>query len=91
MSEELILPTMADWWLVPRIAAATAMKAQESGLARVTRSRDEYIETAMRRIQDAQQTLQVLTREGLIAPMPADCEEHDAGSDRDINTTVFMR
>jgi len=68
LSEDAILPTMADWWVVPRVAAATAMKAQESGLARVTRSRDEYIETAMSRIQDAQQTLQVLTREGLIAP-----------------------
>jgi len=73
LSEESIVPTMADWWLVPRVAAATAMKAQELSLARVTRSRDEYIETAMRRIQDAQQTLQVLTREGLIAPMPVDC------------------
>jgi malate dehydrogenase (oxaloacetate-decarboxylating) len=76
LSEEVILPTMADWWLVPRVAAATAMKAQESGLARVTRSRDEYLESAMRRIQDAQQTLHVLTREGLIAPMPSDCVGH---------------
>jgi malate dehydrogenase (oxaloacetate-decarboxylating) len=30
LSEETILPTMADWQVVPRVAAATAMKAQES-------------------------------------------------------------
>jgi len=88
LSEEAILPTMADWWLVPRVAAATAMKAQELGLARVTRSRDEYVELAMHRIQDAQQTLHVLTREGLIAPMPADCVRHDVVSDRDKNTNA---
>lgn len=72
LSEESILPTMADWRVVPRVAAATAMKAQESSLARVTRSRDQYIETAMRKIQDAQQTVQVFMREGLIAPVPVD-------------------
>ena len=72
LSEEAILPTMADWDVVPRLSAATAIKAQESGLARVTRSREEYVEMAKRRILDAQRTLEVLTREGLVAPMPED-------------------
>ena len=73
LSEEAILPTMADWWVVPRVAAATALKAQESGLARARlRPREEYIAIATRRVQDAQQTLRTLMREGLIAPVPAD-------------------
>lgn len=71
LSEEAILPGMTDWRVVPRVAAATAMKAQEQGLARVIRRREEYIESATRRILDAQDTVKILMREGLIAPMPA--------------------
>jgi malate dehydrogenase (oxaloacetate-decarboxylating) len=70
LSEDAILPSMADWRIVPRVAAATALKAQELGLARLTRSREEYLEIATRRILDAQHTLQVLMQEDLIAPMP---------------------
>lgn len=42
LREDAILPTMDDLDIVPRIAAATALKAQEQGLARVIRSRDEW-------------------------------------------------
>ena len=70
LNEDAILPSMADWRIVPRVAAATALKAQELGLARVTRSREEYIEIATRRILDSQRTLQVLMQEGLVAVMP---------------------
>ena len=70
LTEDAILPSMADWRIVPRVAAATALKAQELGLARVTRSREQYIEMATRRILDAQHTLQVLMREDLIAALP---------------------
>jgi hypothetical protein len=41
-----------------------------AGLARVIRRREEYIESATRRILDAQDTVKILMREGLIAPMP---------------------
>src|SRR5581483_11352442 len=70
LSQERILPTMADWRVVPRIAAAAAMKAQETGVSHRTRTRDEYVEFATRRIIDAQDTVQMLMREGFIAPMP---------------------
>jgi len=70
LSDEAILPTMADWRVVPRVAAATAIKAQESGLSRTSRPREEYIEIATRRVLDAQHTLQAMMREGLIAAMP---------------------
>jgi malate dehydrogenase (oxaloacetate-decarboxylating) len=76
LSENAILPTMADWRVVSRVAAATAITAQESGLARLTRSREEYIEAATRRILDAQHTVQVLMREDLIAAMPVDRLKH---------------
>ena len=72
LSEEAILPTMADWQVVPKVAAATAMKAQESGLARVTRPREEYLAIATRRILDAQHAVKVLMQEGLIQAMPVD-------------------
>jgi malate dehydrogenase (oxaloacetate-decarboxylating) len=69
LAEDAILPSMADWRIVPRLAAATAMKAQEQRLARVILSREQHIEMATRRIQESQQTLQVLMKEGLVAAM----------------------
>jgi malate dehydrogenase (oxaloacetate-decarboxylating) len=69
--EDAVLPGVTDWRLVPRVAAATAMKAQELGLARVTRTREEYLESATRRILDSQRMLKVLMREGVIAEIPA--------------------
>ena len=87
LSEDAILPAMTDWRVVPRVAAATAMKAQESGLSRMTRRREEYIEIATRRILDAQDTVKVMMREGLIAPMPADLARNApaSGSDKSIH------
>jgi malate dehydrogenase (oxaloacetate-decarboxylating) len=41
LTPEHILPTMDDWEIFPREAAAVAMKAQEQGLARLQMSYDE--------------------------------------------------
>lgn len=71
LGENSILPTMADWQVVPRVAAATAAQAQESGLARVRRTREEYVESATQRIMDSRRMVEVLMREGVIAEMPA--------------------
>jgi malate dehydrogenase (oxaloacetate-decarboxylating) len=71
LTENSILPGMADWQVVPRVAAATAMRAQELGLARVGHTREEYIESATRRIMDSRRMLNVLMRHGVIAQMPA--------------------
>ncbi|MBZ5611258.1 MAG: NADP-dependent malic enzyme [Acidobacteriia bacterium] len=70
LREDAVLPRMTDWQVVPRVAAATAMKAQELGLARVTRTREEYLESATRRILDSQRMLKVLMQEGVIAELP---------------------
>jgi len=53
LTEDAILPTMADWEVVPRVAATVAVRAQETGLARITHTREQYIEEATCRIQDA--------------------------------------
>jgi malate dehydrogenase (oxaloacetate-decarboxylating) len=66
LSEEAIVPSMADWQVVPRVAAATALKAQQQGLARFTRTREEYVESATHRILDSQNMLKALMREGVI-------------------------
>ncbi len=46
LDEEHILPTMDDWEVFPREAAAVGMKAQEQGVARLTKSYEELFEHA---------------------------------------------
>jgi len=52
------------------VAAATALKAQELGLARVILKREEYIKAATQRILDSQKMMRALMDEHNIAPMP---------------------
>lgn len=66
LAEDSILPSMTDWQVVPRVAAATAMEAQEQGLARAQHSREEYIQSATQRIMDSRRAMKVLMREALI-------------------------
>ena len=75
LTDEAILPSMLDSWVVPRVAAATATRSQELGLARVTRTREEYIESASHRITESQRMLKVLMREGVIAELPKPIRE----------------
>jgi malate dehydrogenase (oxaloacetate-decarboxylating) len=51
LSEEHILPTMDDWEVFPREAAAVAMKAQEQGVAQLQLSYDEIFDQARRIIK----------------------------------------
>ena len=71
LSEAAILPAMSDWKVVPRVAAATALRAEELGLARVSHTREEYIESASLRIAESRRMLKVLMGEGVIAERPA--------------------
>jgi malate dehydrogenase (oxaloacetate-decarboxylating) len=64
LGEDAILPTMADWHVVPRVAAATVMKAQELGLSRNMRTREQYIEAATRRIRDSRHLSRIVVEEG---------------------------
>ena len=72
LDEDHILPTMADWEVFPREAAAVGMKAQEQGLARLSFSRDELLAMAKDTIRQAQDMTRFLMEKELIPPVPAE-------------------
>ncbi|MBN1976099.1 MAG: NADP-dependent malic enzyme [Anaerolineae bacterium] len=68
--EEYLIPTMDDWEVFPREAVATAMKAQEQGLALLERTPEELYAQAEATIRQARETVQALVTEGLIPEPP---------------------
>jgi malate dehydrogenase (oxaloacetate-decarboxylating) len=70
LDEEHIVPTMADWEIFPREAAAVGLKAQEQGVARLNVSRKELLENARDVIWHAQETTRVMMDKLLIPPVP---------------------
>jgi malate dehydrogenase (oxaloacetate-decarboxylating) len=65
-----IVPRMDEWEVFPRVAAAVALKAQEEGVARLVRTREQLLADATRVIRQAQELTRVLMREGSIPPPP---------------------
>jgi malate dehydrogenase (oxaloacetate-decarboxylating) len=61
LAEDSILPSMDDVQVVARVAAATALKAQEQGFSEAHRSREEYIEHATCRILRSRNMSRILT------------------------------
>jgi len=72
IDEENIAPSMDEWDVFPREAAAVGMKAQELGLARLTMTRSELYERASATIRRARGMAHLLMEEGVIAPVPAE-------------------
>jgi malate dehydrogenase (oxaloacetate-decarboxylating) len=70
LDEEHILPSMEDWEVFPREAAAVGVRAQEQGVARLRLSREELLENAKQTIWQAQEMTRFLMDEGLILPIP---------------------
>ena len=70
LDEERIVPTIEDWEVFPREAAAVGMKAQEQGVARLELSRDELLSQARQIIRQAQDMTQFLMDKGIIRPVP---------------------
>jgi len=70
MTEGTILPRMEEWEVFPRIAVATALKAQEQGIARVAMRSEQLYEKARRLMSQAREATEVLMRAGLIPPVP---------------------
>jgi malate dehydrogenase (oxaloacetate-decarboxylating) len=68
LSEEHILPTMDEWEIYPRQAAAVALKAMEQGVAKKLSTKSALIENATRIIRRSQEQTKLLMREGIIAP-----------------------
>jgi malate dehydrogenase (oxaloacetate-decarboxylating) len=71
IGETSILPRMDEWEVAVHVAVATAMKAQEQGLARIAKSADALYAEARARIKAAREATALLMREGLIAKAPA--------------------
>ena len=72
IDEEHILPTMADWEIFPREAAAVGVKAQEQGVARLSISHEELLSKAQATIRQAQDMTHFLMEKELIPPIPAE-------------------
>lgn len=72
--EEFILPTMEEWEVYPREAAAVAVKAVELGVARKTTTYKEELERAHTIIAMARKKYQELWKNGYIAKPPIDYE-----------------
>jgi malate dehydrogenase (oxaloacetate-decarboxylating) len=70
ISEENILPRMDEWEIYPRVAAATALKAQEQGVARLVKSGEQLLEQASQMIRQARAATGLLSKEGCIPQAP---------------------
>jgi malate dehydrogenase (oxaloacetate-decarboxylating) len=72
LDEEHLLPTMDDWEVFPREAAAVGMKAQEQGVARLEKTYDELLESATEVIKRSRDLTTMMEKKGFIAEPPED-------------------
>ena len=70
LSPRQILPTMDDWEVFPREAAAVGMKAQELGLARLSLSYDELLQKAMTIIKRSRDLTHMMMDQDFIPEPP---------------------
>lgn len=70
LSPNHILPTMDDWEVFPREAAAVGMKAQEQGLARIQITYDELFNHALKVIKRSRDLTNQMMAQGFIEPAP---------------------
>jgi malate dehydrogenase (oxaloacetate-decarboxylating) len=70
INEGNIICTMQEWQVVPRIAAAVALKAKEQGLAQLNKTREQLMEEATTKIKGVRDGLGLFMKEGLISPPP---------------------
>ena len=65
-----LLPTMTEWEVVPRVAAATALTAQRQGVAALDTPENELVRDARRTISEARRATEVLMDAQIIPPPP---------------------
>jgi malate dehydrogenase (oxaloacetate-decarboxylating) len=70
LNEDLILPTMDDWEVFPREAAAVAIKAQEQGVARLKLDYDTLYDHAHKIIKRSRDLTHRMMEEEYIATAP---------------------
>jgi malate dehydrogenase (oxaloacetate-decarboxylating) len=68
LSSTYILPTMDEWEVFPREAAAVATKAVEQGLARRELSYEEELENAGQIIRRSRSLTEMMMKDDFIAP-----------------------
>ena len=71
LEPDRILPTMEDWEIYPRIAAATAIQAQREGVATLQADEADLLKSARNIIAQARQATDTLYRNGLIPTVPS--------------------
>jgi len=72
LSATSIIPTMMDWDVFPRVAAAVGIEAQREGLARRSIGRSELLHRAKTVVDESRMVAQVLVENGLILTPPTD-------------------
>lgn len=75
LDAEHILPTMDDWEVFPREAAAVATKAIEQGLAKINLTYEQEYEQATRIIKRSRALTQTMMDQGFIAAPPSDSDD----------------
>jgi malate dehydrogenase (oxaloacetate-decarboxylating) len=70
LNEDRIIPSMSDWELFPREAAAVGAQAVKQGLARIRLTKKELYEKATDMITHARKSTELLMRRGLIKSLP---------------------
>jgi malate dehydrogenase (oxaloacetate-decarboxylating) len=70
LDEEHLLPTMDDWEVFAKEAAAVGMKAQEQGVAKLERTYDELLESALKVIKRSQDLTSMMEKKGFIPEAP---------------------
>ena len=71
LSETNIVPTMMDYEVFPRVAAAIGLSAQEEGLARKRMSRSELMRRAKTIIDRSKETVRAMISQGIIPSPPS--------------------
>ena len=66
--EDNILPQMDEWEVFPRVAVATAMQAQQQGVARLSKDEELLYAEAKQIIKSSREATAMLMREGIIRP-----------------------
>jgi malate dehydrogenase (oxaloacetate-decarboxylating) len=66
LSDDYIIPTMDEWEVFPREAAAVGAKAIEQGIAQIVLPREELYKQAEAIIKKAREQTRLLMREGFI-------------------------
>jgi malate dehydrogenase (oxaloacetate-decarboxylating) len=70
LDEDHILPSMDDWEVYPREAAAVGMKAQEQGVAQIPMTYDDLLNNAMATIRRSRDLTRTMMRAGFIRNPP---------------------